>query len=80
MIKATNDFDLIIMDVRMPIMDGITATKEIKRFNSAIPVIVETAYTLYEEEERAKKAGCDDFITKPINRDRLLLTVLEHVV
>ncbi len=80
MIKATNDFDLIIMDIRMPVMDGITATKEIKRFNSAIPVIVETAYTLYEEEERAKKAGCDDFITKPINRDRLLLTVLEHVV
>lgn len=58
--------DLILMDLKMPIMDGYEATKIIKSINPNIPIIIQTAYTLEEERERSKDAGCDGFITKPI--------------
>ena len=58
--------DLILMDLKMPVMNGYEATKIIKQINPNIPVIIQTAYTLEEERQKSKDAGCDDFISKPI--------------
>jgi CheY-like chemotaxis protein len=61
------NIDLILMDIQMPEMNGLTATEEIKKFNPHIPVIAQTANAISEERQRCMQAGCDDFITKPVN-------------
>jgi CheY-like chemotaxis protein len=60
------------MDIQLPVMDGYVATHEIKKINPDIVVIAQTAYVLPEEKERAYEAGCDDYITKPIDAFELL--------
>ena len=64
--------DLILMDIKMPGMNGYEATAEIKKIKSEIPIIAQTAYTLAEEKEKCLEAGCDDYIPKPIDRHLLL--------
>jgi len=73
--------DLILMDIQMPVMDGYEATRRIKA-NPAlrrIPVIVVTSYALSGDEEKARAAGCDDYITKPYSPRALLAKVNEHL-
>jgi PAS domain S-box-containing protein len=65
------DFDLILMDVRMPEMDGIEATRKIREFNKEVIIIVQTAFALTGDEENAFKAGCNDYICKPIKQINL---------
>lgn len=65
------DIDLILMDIQMPEMNGLTATEEIKKINSKIPIIAQTANAINEERLRCMEAGCDDFITKPVNINEL---------
>ena len=55
----------------MPEMNGLVATTEIKKFNPGIPIIAQTANAISEERQRCIKAGCDDFITKPVNISEL---------
>lgn len=62
-----NEADLILMDINMPNMNGYDATRAIKEFRRDIPVIVQTALHVQDENEEALKAGADDFITKPID-------------
>ena len=65
--------DLILMDLSLPLLDGWAATRRIKA-NAAtarIPVVAITANAMSGDEERAKAAGCDDFMTKPIDEDLL---------
>jgi CheY-like chemotaxis protein len=66
--------DLILMDMSLPVMDGLEATRHIKAAPStrSIPVIALTANALVEDRERALAAGCDDFDTKPVELPRLL--------
>ena len=78
-VTSNNYFDVILMDIKMPVMDGIEATRKIKKYNSSIPIIIQTAYTMYEEESLARKAECDDFITKPITKDQLLISILDQI-
>jgi len=63
---------LILMDIKMPVMDGIEATRTIKHFYPDIPIIAQTANTIYETRISCMEAGCDDFITKPIDSAELL--------
>ena len=60
------------MDIKMPIMNGFDATKLIKQQRPDLPVIAQSAFTSKEDKEKAKAAGCDNFITKPINKNELL--------
>jgi len=62
------DLDLILMDVKMPTMDGYEATRKIRQFNKEVIIIAQTAYALTGERENAINAGCNDYISKPINR------------
>ena len=67
-----NNIDLILMDVQMPVMDGLEATEKIREFNKKVPIIAQTAYAFDSDRMKLLKAGCDDYITKPINRRELL--------
>lgn len=59
--------DLILMDIKMPEMNGIDALKEIRKFDSKIPVIMQSAYAFENDMEAARQAGSNGFVTKPIN-------------
>ncbi len=67
-----NDFDLILMDLKMPVMDGITAIREIRKIDKTIPIIAQTAFAFPSDKTEAKEAGCNDYISKPILKEELL--------
>ena len=64
---AESTFDLILMDIRMPVMDGIDATKAIRKTGVRAPIMALTANALTEEEQRCREAGMDDYLSKPID-------------
>ena len=66
---------MILMDLRLPKMDGYTAITEIRKIRPKIPIIVQTANAMPEDKLRAEKAGSNDFLTKPLNRIELLKTI-----
>lgn len=72
LVKNTPDIDLVFMDVRMPIMDGLEATKQIKLIRPNLPIIAQTAYALSEERNKILSIGCDDYLSKPIERKKIL--------
>jgi CheY-like chemotaxis protein len=73
--KENPQVDLILMDIKMPEMDGCEVTREIRKTNPDIPIIAQTAYALEEEKEKSLEAGCTAYITKPINKRELLLLI-----
>ncbi len=80
-IKKANeeDFDLILMDIQLPIINGLEATREIKQRDGDIPIIAQTAYALTEDRQKALNAGCDDYIAKPMKRKHLLELIEKHI-
>lgn len=58
--------DAVLMDIKMPVMDGIEALKEIRRHTRELPVIMQTAYAFDTDRRTAEEAGCNGFITKPV--------------
>jgi CheY-like chemotaxis protein len=72
MFKENPGIGLILMDIKMPEIDGLEATRQIKLINSEIPIIAITAYAMSGDKERVLAAGCDDYLTKPINKKNLL--------
>jgi PAS domain S-box-containing protein len=72
MCQARNDIQLVLMDIKMPEMNGYDATREIKKTKPDLPIIAQTAYALIGDETKAKAAGCDAYIKKPIQIDSLL--------
>ena len=71
--------DLILMDVRMPEMDGLDATRIIKEVNSKVPIIILSAFAFPENIRKAKAAGCDEFMAKPFNVEDLIEKI-EHFI
>jgi CheY-like chemotaxis protein len=65
------DLDLILMDIRMPVMDGYEATRQIRQFNKDVIIIAQTAYGFLEDKKKAIESGCNDYISKPINHTLL---------
>ena len=72
LIRHHPEVNLVLMDIKMPVMNGFEATKLIKQLRPDLPVIAQSAFTSQEDREKARDAGCDDFITKPINKHELL--------
>ncbi len=70
--KNNNNIDLVLMDIKMPVMDGFEALKEIKLIKPNLRIIAQTAYALPNDEIRIKQAGFNGYLTKPINDDDLI--------
>lgn len=70
--------DLVLMDIQMPQMDGFEATQQIKSININLPVIAQTSFAMANEKERCIDVGCDDYITKPLNLEKLLSIIQKH--
>jgi signal transduction histidine kinase/CheY-like chemotaxis protein len=73
--EANKDISLVLMDIRMPIMNGFEATRIIKSINPSMPVVALTAHAFSEEKALCYEAGCNDFISKPLDKGILLLTL-----
>jgi two-component system cell cycle response regulator DivK len=73
--------DLILMDIQLPIMDGYEATRRIKAdpLLRSIPIIAVTSYALSGDEEKARIAGCDDFVPKPYSPRQLLAKIRQYL-
>lgn len=78
-IAITQQIDLILMDIRLPDIDGYQATAKIKQVKPQIKVIAQTAYAGEEERQKAIDAGCVDYISKPTDRDLLLTLINKHL-
>jgi CheY-like chemotaxis protein len=80
MVKDNQEIDAVIMDIRLPIMDGLEATSKIKKIIPELPVIIQSAYAMQTTREEAFESGCDDFITKPIKVETLLAILHRHLI
>ena len=69
--KTDKHIDLVLMDLKMPVMNGFEATKLIKELRPDLPIIAQSAYTSTEDRKKAEDAGCNDFISKPIKKEKL---------
>ena len=76
--RNTPDIDLIMMDIQMPEMDGYEATQQIRGFNKNVIIIAQTAFGFSGDEEKAIAAGCNGYISKPINIARLTKLIQTH--
>ena len=72
---SQNKIDLVLMDLQLPIMDGYTGTREIKKLNPDIPIVAQTAHVMSGEREKCMEAGCDDYLAKPIRLQILMDTL-----
>ena len=82
--EAINSFvrekpDLILMDIRMPVMDGIQATEKIRTISLSVPIIAVTAYAFYTEQQQAIQAGCNAVISKPYSLEKLKETIESYI-
>ncbi len=74
-IKNKEKVDAILMDIKMPKVNGYVATQQIKDFNERIPIIIQTAFAMPNEKEKGFEVGCNDYLEKPI-RQKVLLSAL----
>jgi CheY-like chemotaxis protein len=80
MFKENSEIDLVLMDVRLPGIDGIDTMAQIKQINPEIPIIIQTASVLPSIYESAFENGCNEFVTKPINMDTLLIILKKYLI
>ena len=72
------DIDLILMDIKIPEIDGYEATRRIREFNKDVFILAQTAFAQSGDREKCIEAGCNNYITKPINQDNLLEIITNH--
>jgi signal transduction histidine kinase len=78
MFESNSDINLVIMDIKLPIMNGLQATQEIKKIRSDVPVIAQSAFVTENDIQNAIEAGCSDYITKPIRLNDLLNKIAQY--
>ena len=74
-----NNFDIVLMDMQMPVMDGCQATEEIRKFNKGLPIVAMTANAMTGDKNRCLEAGMNDYITKPINPEEMFKAIAKWV-
>ncbi len=79
MAQSNPDIDVILMDIKIPGMDGFEATRKIRGFNKEVVVIAQTAFALAGDREKALEAGCNDYTPKPVNKQDLLALIKKYM-
>lgn len=77
--KSVKNIDLVLMDIKLPFIDGYSAVKSIKKIRKDLTIIANTAYVSDIEKEKSFKAGCDDYISKPVQPDKLLERIKKYI-
>ncbi|QGY45281.1 PAS domain S-box protein [Maribellus comscasis] len=77
--KKNPDIDVILMDIKMPKMNGLDATKKIREFNRDVVIIAQTAFALEGDKQKAIDVGCDDYISKPIIKKEIISTIQKNM-
>jgi CheY-like chemotaxis protein len=77
--KKDQQIDLVLMDIRMPLMNGMEATKQIKAIRGDLPIIAQTAYAMDGDRNRSLEAGCDDYISKPIDLKSFVELISKYI-
>jgi PAS domain S-box-containing protein len=78
-VEKNDTLQLVLMDIKLPLVDGYEATKKIKEIRPNLPVIAQTAYAMTTDREKALKAGCNDYIAKPVAADALVRIVEKYI-
>lgn len=71
--------DLILMDISLPVIDGYEATRKIRKTMMSTPIIGLSAHAMSGDEEKAKEAGCNDYLTKPVDEDNLIKILKKYL-
>ncbi len=74
-----HSINMILMDIKMPEMDGIEATRLIRTFNNQVVIIAQTAFNFPEFKENAFKAGCNDYLSKPVKKSELVSIIKKYL-
>jgi len=77
--RNSPDIDFVLMDIKMPGIDGYEATRQIRQFNKEVIIIAQTAYALSGDKEKAIAAGCNDYISKPYGQALLTALMKKHI-
>lgn len=77
--KNNNKIDLVLMDIKMPVMHGFEATAEIKKAKPDLPIIAQTAFAMSKDRQNANEAGCDGYIAKPMEAKKLIALISKHL-
>ena len=72
-------YDIVLMDIKMPIMNGLEATKAIKEKHPDLPILALTANAFDSDRQLAMDAGCDDFLSKPVSSEECLETIKRYI-
>ena len=79
-VKVNQEIDIVLMDCKMPEMDGLTATTQIKKIRPDLPVIAQTAFAMADERQKCIEMGCDAYISKPILKEELFRIFWKYLI
>ncbi len=77
--KKKSEIDIVLMDIQLPEMDGLEATRKIRQIRNDLPVIAQTAYAMNEDRDKAIKAGCAEYISKPFVKESIIQTIGKYI-
>jgi CheY-like chemotaxis protein len=78
-VSSNTGIQLVLMDIKMPVMNGIQATKEIKQIRPELPVIATSAFAMPGDKQIFKDAGCEDYLSKPVKADLLISLIRKYI-
>jgi len=77
--KENNNIDVVLMDIKMPVLDGLEATLQIKSFKPELPIVILTAYSFNEEKQKSINSKCNDFLTKPLKSENVIDVLSKYI-